>query len=610
MRLSDKIAFMPLRYSVPIVWLLAIISTSSFSYFHLKDELKQSVIDEITQHVSRKFTLINRNLINAIDLGLTREQIFKTQHMFKSKKGKVMGYVRKDASIQILSGESIDEKIDGYLLQDFKVLDDFYIKPRQELCLTGKAEYILWANDDIFYMFRPLGERCEEGIHFLRYSIKREREEHLDQMLRIILFDTSLLLSLMILLALFAVYYLNDRISRLISSIKGYRMDLNGYQEIIAGNDEISMISEAFSSIAHRMTAVLNNMYTFVAVLNLKGEVLFINDSPLKLSSLDISDVQDKKLSETYWWEYDKRVKEEIERLIEGALNGKSFNKEMQIQIAEGKLGWVNFNIHPVYDSHGEIEYLLAEGIDISKQKQAFEEMLRQNRKAQMGEMLSMIAHQWRQPLSAISAISGKVMVDVEIGSLEPEGVTEQMQKINKTLMHMSSTMQQFTSFFDPSKKAKMTSYEAIVTKCMDIMASSLNRQGIEVKTYIEKQPKIYSYEEELIQVVMDMLKNSSDFFKQNKVENPKISILQFTKGEQVCLSIEDNAGGIKDEDINSIFDPYFSTKPDDVGTGLGLYMSKIIVEDHCYGSLKVEQVKDGVRFLICLPADRCSLTV
>lgn len=609
MRFSDKIAFMPLRYSMPIAWLLIIIATSTFSYFHLKDELKGSVVHDITQHVRGKFTLINQNLINAIDLGLTREQIFKTQHMFKSKKGKVMGYVGKDDQIQILSGESIDETFDKYLAQDFKVQEDFYIKPRQELCLADKPEYVLWANNDVFYMFRPIGERCKEGIHFLRYSVKHEREEHLSQMLQIILFDTLLLLSLMIVLTLFSTYFLNERLSRLITLITGYRQDIKGSQEVIEGNDEFSMISKAFSSIAHRMTAVLNDMYAFVAVLDLKGHVLFVNHSPLKAANLEVSDVKDKKLSEAYWWEYDKEAKEEIERLIEGALHGESFNKEMQIQIAEGNLIWVNFNIHPVYDAQGEIEYLLAEGIDISKQKRAFEEVLRQNRKAQMGEMLSMIAHQWRQPLGSISAISGKVIIDSEIGTLEPERVSEQMHKINKTVIHMSSTMQQFTSFFDPSKKAKITNYKTVVDKCMDIIGASLHIQGVEVKVYIEEKLSIYSYEEELLQVIMDMIKNSSDFFKQNRIENPKISILQFVKGEQICLSIEDNAGGIDDEDIDRIFDPYFSTKPDDVGTGLGLHMSKIIVEDHCYGRLQVEQVEDGVRFIICLPGDRCSLT-
>ena len=609
MRLSDKIAFMPLRYSMPIIGLLIIMATSSYSYYHLKDELKESVIHDITQHVRGKFTLINQNLINAIDLGLTREQIFKTQHMFKSKKGKVMGYIKNDAQIQILSGESIDETFDKYLSLDFKVQDDFFIKPTEELCKVDKPEYVLWANNDVFYMFRPIGEKCKEGIHFLRYSVKNEREEHLNQMLQIILFDTLLLLSLMIGLALFSTYYLNDRLSRLISLMTGYRQDIEGSQEVIAGNDEISMISKAFSSISHRMTAVLNDMYAFVAVLDLNGYVLFVNNSPLKISNLELSDVKDKKLSEAYWWEYDKEAKEEIERLIETTLDGKSINKEIQIKISDGSLIWVNFNIHPVYDAYGKIEYLLAEGIDISQQKHAFEEVLRQNRKAQMGEMLSMIAHQWRQPLGAISAISAKVMVESELGIVESESVIDQMQKINKTIVHMSSTMQQFTNFFDPSKKAKGTNYKIVVDKCMDIMGTSLKMQGVKVNIYIEETLNIYSYEEELIQVVMDMLKNSSDFFKANRIENPKITILQFRKGEQICLSVEDNAGGINDEDLHRIFDPYFSTKPDDVGTGLGLHMSKMIVEDHCYGNLKVAQVDGGVQFIICLPGDRCTLT-
>ena len=609
MKFSDKIAFMPLRYALPIVWLIIIVSTSGYSYFHQKAELKISVVNDITQHVRKKFTLINNNLFNAIDMGLSREQIFKTQHMFKSKKGKVMGYINNDAQIQILSGDKIDERIDTYLSIDFTDKNDFFIKPRQELCESENPEYILWANSDVFYMFRPVGEACKEGIHFLRYSVKSEREDHLKQMLQIIYFDTLLLLGLMVLMTFFSIYYLNGRLSRLLGLITGYRQDVKGTQAVIEGNDEFSMISKAFSSIAHRMTAVLNDMYAFVAVLDLRGNVLFVNNSPLQVSNLDISDVKGKKLSDAYWWEHDKDAKHEIESLIEGAISGDSFNKEVQIQIADENLIWVNFNIHPVYDAQGKIEYLLAEGIDISKQKQAFEEVLRQNRKAQMGEMLSMIAHQWRQPLGAISAISGKVMMDSELGTLEPEAVSEQMKKINRTVVHMSSTMHEFTSFFDPTKKAKSTNYKTLVDKCLDIMALSLERQEIKVNIYIEEKINIYSYEEELIQVIMDMLKNSADFFKQNEIENPKISILQFTKGEQICLSIEDNAGGIKDDDIHNIFDPYFSTKSDDTGTGLGLHMSKMIVEDHCYGRLKVEQIDGGTRFIICLPGDRCSLT-
>ncbi len=606
MKLSEKIAFIPVRYSVPITWLLIIIGASTYSYFDQKEDVKISVVNDITQHVRQKFTLINQNLFNAITLGLNEEQIFKTQHMFKSKKGKVMGYIKDDDQVQILSGDRIDEKIDPYLSDDFTNRNDFFLKPRQALCESGESEYILWANSDVFYMFRPLGQHCEKGVHFLRYSVKSERDEHLEQMLHIILLDTLILLVVMIVVGMFIAYYLNKRLKRLLDLITGYRQDVKSSNEIIEGNDEFSMISKAFSSISNRMTAVLNDMYGFVAVLDIQGNVLFVNNSALKIANLDILEVKGKKLSDAYWWAHDKDVKQQIESMIEGALRGESFNQEIQIQVAEGQLIWVNFNIHPVYDAHGDIEYLLAEGIDISKQKKAVEEMLRQNRKAQMGEMLSMIAHQWRQPLAAISSISGKVMMDSQIGTLEPENVLEQMNKINKTVVHMSSTMHQFTSFFDPTKKAKITNYKKIVDQCVDIMNSSIEKEGVDVKIYIEEVHALYTFEEELIQVIIDMIKNSIDFFKQNKTENPKITMLQFVKNEQICLSIEDNAGGIKDENLDKIFQPYFSTKPDEVGTGLGLYMSKMIVEDHCYGRLKVEQIEEGIRFVVCLPGDRC----
>jgi len=602
MRFSDKIAFMPLRYLIPITWFIVVALASIFSYAQMKKEVAVSVREDITQHVRKKFSMINKNITHAIDLGLSQEEIFKTQHMFKSKKGKVMGYVSKDAQVHILSGDQIDEVFDPYLSKDFENKNDFYMKPRQELCDLKKQEYVSWANNDVFYMFRPLGEECRLGIHFLRYSIAHEREDHLAQLLRIILFETLLLVGLLALLALFSIYILKERLSRLLALITGYRQDFKGSEEVIAGNDEFSMISKAFYGISRRMTGILDDMHTFVAVLDLNGSILFVNNTPLQISNIVFEDIKGKQLSQTYWWKHDEELPHKVDALVKRCLEGEIINEEIQIQILDSKLVWIKFSMHPVYDTDGNIEHLVAEGVDISAQKEAYSRLLTQSRKAQMGEMLSVIAHQWKQPLNVISAVTSKTMLDIELDQVGNKELTNSMEKINSTVTHLGTTMQQFTSFFNPNKKAKETSFSIIVEKCMDLLASNLQSKGIVIETQIEHNYKIESFEEELIQVVMDMLKNSADFFQENKITNPKIILTQEINKDDICLIIEDNAGGIKDEDIGQLFDIYFSTKSQEGGTGLGLHMSKMIVHEHCEGNIEVEQIEGGVRFKISLP--------
>jgi len=260
--------------------------------------------------------------------------------------------------------------------------------------------------------------------------------------------------------------------------------------------------------------------------------------------------------------------------------------------------------MHPVYDEQGKIEHLVAEGVDISKQKQAFEDMLRQSRKAQMGEMISVIAHQWRQPLSLISAVTGNVTLEIELDRIDSKELRHSMDKINHTVLHLGETMTQFTNFFNPNKKSKETSFSVITQKSIDIIGSKLESEGVKISIDIDPEHKIQSFEEELIQVIMDMMKNSADFFKINNIKNAHIQLIQFIKEDKICLAIEDNAGGIKDENIDKIFDAHFSTKSEKSSTnlGLGLYVSKVIIENHFSGKLEVRSKGINSTFIIRLP--------
>lgn len=604
MNYSDRLAFMPLRYLMPLVWLSIILATSTFSYFYVQDKLTLGVKENILSHMSERFSQVNNNLEHALKLGIKEEDLIKTQNSFEFEDNPetIMGYIKKDGSSVLLSGKEKTKNLEYFLKKDFQTPSEILNTIKTKLCNTEESQYIVWANTDVFYIFRPLLDTCEGDMHFLRFSIKHEKEEHVTEMLNIIFVYTIVLIGAMFIVGSFSYSVISHRFNTLLKNISEYKQGMSIQQQQMGGRDELSKISRAFCLMSHKMNAVLDDMYTFVAVLDPKGHIHFTNNTPLQASEISFSDVQGKKLCDAYWWEYSKDVRDEIDELISRCINGEIINHETQIQIANGRLIWINFSMHPVYNENGDIEHLVAEGVDISKQKQAFEDMLRHSRKAQMGEMISVIAHQWRQPLAIISSVAGKVLLENELGLRNDKDIRKSMDKINSTVEHLGSTMTQFTNFFNPNKKSSQTSFSEIVKKSISIIGSKLASEGIEIDIDVKHETKIQSFEEELMQVLMDMMKNSADFFKINNVHKSKISLKQFIKDDYICLSIEDNAGGIKDEDMEDLFKPYFSTKPQDGGTGLGLHMSKMIVEDHCSGKIEVEQLEDGARFIICLP--------
>lgn len=226
-------------------------------------------------------------------------------------------------------------------------------------------------------------------------------------------------------------------------------------------------------------------------------------------------------------------------------------------------------------------------------------QMLQQSRLAQMGEMIAMIAHQWRQPLSAISASSAILHVNAELDSLENDSVIETSNKINKLVKHLSSTIDDFRNFFKSNKKEELTTYTRVVDSVLGIIQSSLESKGIKVILELECEDEFVSYVNELKQVLINLITNSQDALLENEVKEPYIKIKTYVLDEKYILEVSDNGGGIKSEIIDQVFDPYFSTRLNKDGTGLGLYMSKLIMENHCRGKLSCENRDDGVCFIM-----------
>ncbi len=240
--------------------------------------------------------------------------------------------------------------------------------------------------------------------------------------------------------------------------------------------------------------------------------------------------------------------------------------------------------------------------IEIQKAKQEIElkhkQLLQQSRLAQMGEMISMIAHQWRQPLSAISSAASALQLKSKLNRLDKEQAEELSGRIIEYSQHLSSTIDDFRSFFRDNKSKKSITYDEIIKSTLNIVEESMKNKNIKIEKRLDSKIVFKTYVNELKQVVLNLIKNAEDALLDKKIENPRIVIE--TQGK--VLRVRDNAGGVPKEIMDKIFDPYFSTKSKKDGTGLGLYMSKTIIEEHCGGKLRVSNDEQGAVFEIELP--------
>lgn len=238
----------------------------------------------------------------------------------------------------------------------------------------------------------------------------------------------------------------------------------------------------------------------------------------------------------------------------------------------------------------------------VNASKQQIQQMVLQSRQAQMGEMISMIAHQWRQPLASISAISGTLTIDVMMDEYNSNFFQERLQSIGELAQHLSLTIDDFRGFFKEDNKDEISEVKKIVDASIKIIDHTLLSKNINLSVEYIDNLKIKGRLNEIKQVILNLLKNAEDILVDNNIKKAKIWIKVYAEDTNACISVEDNAGGIPEDIIDKVFDPYFSTKKDKEGTGLGLYMSKTIVEEHYNGKLLLKNTQNGASFTIKVP--------
>ena len=227
--------------------------------------------------------------------------------------------------------------------------------------------------------------------------------------------------------------------------------------------------------------------------------------------------------------------------------------------------------------------------IEMKKNEEKTRISIQQSRMASMGEMLENIAHQWRQPLSTISVAASGIEIKKELNILNDEELSDSLRHIKNATQYLSNTIEDFRNFFVKDKIPSNINIRNTLNKTIDLISSTLAKEEITLIRNIQNI-NFTSYENELIQVLMNIFINAKDALANRKSEKLIIVVIKQIE-DNLVIKIKDNAGGVDSSIIDKIFEPYFTTKHQFNGTGIGLYMSKLIVEKHLIGEISVKNI-------------------
>ena len=235
--------------------------------------------------------------------------------------------------------------------------------------------------------------------------------------------------------------------------------------------------------------------------------------------------------------------------------------------------------------------------------------MFQHARLAQMGEMINNIAHQWRQPLSMVSAIAQNIHFKYQLGKLDNDFMNDNIDEMKKILKQMSQTITDFQNFFHPNKEKEEFFLENSIDHTIDLLNHSMSKQDIEfIRLERNDLMHVMGYSNEFAQTLLNLFTNAKDALLSNDLYETRNIYIQTTPlDDKFQISISDNAGGIPEEIIDKVFNPYFTTKEQGKGTGIGLYMCKQIIEKNMGGNISVQNIiyengERGAEFMIELP--------
>lgn len=286
-----------------------------------------------------------------------------------------------------------------------------------------------------------------------------------------------------------------------------------------------------------------------------------------------------------------------VDALAENRHRLENVNQELEVKVAERTCELDELN--QTLDQRVRTE--------IAKRKEQEQLLIQQSRLAAMGEMIGAIAHQWRQPLNALSLVLQNIALQYQMGRLNQESMDRLTEKGEAMVMKMSTTIDDFRNFFKPNKHAEYFELQGALRGASDILEGVLRNHNIHLELDCDPAIRVHGYGGEFSQVALNILSNAKDALITSMQPEPFIRVGVARDAEGIRIRFEDNGGGMDEATLQKIFEPYFTTKEEGKGTGIGLYMSKTIIENSMEGRLEAMNIPGGACFVVTLPAQESS---
>jgi len=366
--------------------------------------------------------------------------------------------------------------------------------------------------------------------------------------------------------------------------------------ELIEKNQDLKLFKQVLDDISYGVT---------ITKADDANHLIYANKSFENITGYSIEESLGKNCN---FLQSNDRNQKEVSLIKNAILNKKRIQVEIRNYKKNGELFYNLVSIAPVYDQNKNITHFVGIQKDVTEEKKQEATMQEQSKLASMGEMIGNIAHQWRQPLSVISTAASGMQVQQEFNLLKKEDLIKNCDIINKNVQYLSQTIDDFKNYIKKDSVQKNFNLSKNIHKFLSLVNGTINTSNVKLILKLDDSININGYENELIQCYMNLFNNAKDALMHKK---EKIIIIRtYTHNNKIIISIEDNAGGISQDIISKIFEPYFTTKHKYQGTGLGLHMTYNLIEKGMKGTIEVSNITfsyhqktyTGAKFKITLP--------
>ncbi len=337
-----------------------------------------------------------------------------------------------------------------------------------------------------------------------------------------------------------------------------------------------------------------------VSKTDINGIITFVNDEFCKISGYSRDELVGVNHNIV---RHPDVPSSKFEELWDTILSKKTFKATVQNLAKDGSTFYVNTTVVPILDEKGSIVEFIAIRYDVTKEvelrlenEQKQKLLFLQSRQASLGQMIANIAHQWKQPLTELSL----TLFNLKKSFSNKEEFENYYYESKEIVQNMSKIIEDFMNFFKPAREKEYFLLHKAVDDALKILSKVLKEENIDINFQYDNI-EFLGISNELSQVIINLIQNAKDAFKQNNIKNKQINISIREVDANISIELKDNAGGIDKNIIEHIFEPYFTTKHSSVGTGLGLFVASMIVEQSFGGKLFVNSAGNTTTFMILL---------